>query len=229
MIGPILQDTGASDDLVHEVCNEIANLHTSKPNSASASSSSLSLNSTPVKMLEAPIKMKDMSISGGNSGQGIDWTTPVSRASSVDQERLEKAEKRAKQKLDKRKNDEESAAEVEKVVSQEDQTVLSAGSSMKLDSKSKDIRVLNFDLALPGLKILQNATLTLGFCGRYGLIGRNGIGKTTLMKSIAAKKISIPSHVTVLFVEQEVMGDDTTVLQSVLDADTERREVHFPI
>jgi len=128
--------------------------------------------------------------------------------------------------MEKRKTDEEIAAETVKEVPTEDQTVLSAGSSMKMDSKSKDIR-LNFDVALPGLKILENATLTLASCARYGLVGRNGIGKTTLMKSIANKKINIPSHISVLFVEQEVMGDELTVLQSVLDADSERREVGF--
>jgi len=44
----------------------------------------------------------------------------------------------------------------------------------------------------------------IGYFVRYGLVGRNGIGKTTFMKAVASKKVSIPSHIRILFVEQEV-------------------------
>ena len=43
---------------------------------------------------------------------------------------------------------------------------------------------------------------------------------------LAAGEIKgVPSNCQVLHVEQEVVGDDTTVLQSVLDCDTERNEL----
>jgi len=177
-------------------------------------------------LLDAPVKMSEMSL-GNTVSQTPNWTAPVARASTVDQDRLAKAEQKAKQKLEKKKIEDEAdqGAAGTNSVSIEDQTVLSAGTAMKSDSKSKDIRIVNFDLTLPGLKILENASLSLASCARYGLVGRNGIGKTTLMKSIAGKKVNIPSHISILFVEQEVMGDEITVIQSVLDADIERREL----
>ena len=38
------------------------------------------------------------------------------------------------------------------------------------------------------------------------MVGRNGLGKTTLLRMISEKQLIIPSHVTVLHVEQEVGG-----------------------
>ena len=39
---------------------------------------------------------------------------------------------------------------------------------------------------------------------------------------ISSGQLRIPSHVTVLHVEQEVIGDETPALQSVLEADVIR-------
>lgn len=39
---------------------------------------------------------------------------------------------------------------------------------------------------------------------RYGLVGRNGTGKTTLMRAISGREINLPRGVRVLHVEQEV-------------------------
>uniref|UniRef100_A0A4Y0BFJ0 ABC transporter domain-containing protein n=1 Tax=Anopheles funestus TaxID=62324 RepID=A0A4Y0BFJ0_ANOFN len=39
---------------------------------------------------------------------------------------------------------------------------------------------------------------------------------------ISGKQLQIPSHISVLHVEQEVVGDDTTALESVLEVDTVR-------
>jgi ATP-binding cassette subfamily F protein 3 len=66
-----------------------------------------------------------------------------------------------------------------------------------------------------------------------------GVGKSTLLRHIAMREVPIPAHITILFVEQEVrffsnayptlsyveyqiVGDDTTALDSVLKADVWR-------
>lgn len=63
------------------------------------------------------------------------------------------------------------------------------------------------------------------FGRRYGLVGRNGVGKSTLLRSIASRELRLPSHLSILHVEQEVTGDDTPAIQSVLECDTEREEL----
>jgi len=73
-------------------------------------------------------------------------------------------------------------------------------------------------------ELLYNATLKLAHGHKYGLIGRNGVGKSTLLRAIAEQdgRVPIPKHILMMHVEQEIVGDDTSVLQSVLKADLER-------
>lgn len=73
--------------------------------------------------------------------------------------------------------------------------------------------------------MLQGAELCLASGRRYGLVGRNGLGKTTLLKMLASRSLHVPSHISILHVEQEVAGDDTTALQSVLESDAVREEL----
>lgn len=61
---------------------------------------------------------------------------------------------------------------------------------------------------------------------RAGLIGRNGTGKTTLLRHMAMHTIDgIPKNCQILHVEQEVVGDDTSVLQCILNTDMERTQL----
>lgn len=51
-------------------------------------------------------------------------------------------------------------------------------------------------------------------CGQYGLIGRNGVGKTTLLRHMAAYDIEgFPRHHRVMHVRQEIKPSEKSVLQ----------------
>lgn len=92
--------------------------------------------------------------------------------------------------------------------------------------KSKDIKLENFDLYVgEGQRILSEATLTLAYGRRYGLVGQNGIGKSTLLRALSRRELHIPKHITILHVEQEIRGDETSAIQSVLDADVWRKNL----
>ncbi|CCE91821.1 putative AAA family ATPase GCN20 TDEL_0D02370 [Torulaspora delbrueckii] len=92
--------------------------------------------------------------------------------------------------------------------------------------KSKDIHIDTFDLYVgDGQRILSDAQLTLSFGRRYGLVGQNGIGKSTLLRALAGRELNVPKHISILHVEQELRGDDNTALQSVLDADVWRKQL----
>ena len=67
--------------------------------------------------------------------------------------------------------------------------------------------------------------MNLAWGRRYGLVGRNGLGKTTLLKMLATRRLRVPAHISLLHVEQEVAGDDTPALQSVLESDTVREDL----
>lgn len=55
--------------------------------------------------------------------------------------------------------------------------------------------------------LLQGADLTLAYGRRYGLVGRNGLGKSTLLRMISCGQLRIPSHISILHVEQEVSAN----------------------
>lgn len=88
--------------------------------------------------------------------------------------------------------------------------------------RSRDLLLENFDITLSGKRILTNANLLLAQGRRYGLVGRNGVGKSTLLRSLSARQLAVPATMSILHVEQEVVGDETTALQSVLAADFKR-------
>ena len=89
-----------------------------------------------------------------------------------------------------------------------------------------DIQINNITLIAGGKTLLENAQLRLVRGRKYGLVGRNGIGKTTLINAISRKELEkFPQNVHILQVEQEVQGDDTTVLQHILNCDVEREKL----
>mmetsp|Transcript_21095 Transcript_21095/g.42235 ORF Transcript_21095/g.42235 Transcript_21095/m.42235 type:complete len:755 (+) Transcript_21095:293-2557(+) len=92
------------------------------------------------------------------------------------------------------------------------------------DRNDRDVQVRNVTVSLDnGTPILEDAELKLAYRRRYGLVGKNGVGKTTLLKAIAAMEVEgFPQHLRVLHVRQEVRGSDRSVLATVLTADVER-------
>lgn len=75
----------------------------------------------------------------------------------------------------------ESAASASQMTSKKDSRMETKGGV----NKTQDIRIENFDVAYGDRVLLQAADLTLAFGRRYGLIGRNGLGKTTLLRMIS--------------------------------------------
>eukprot|EP00604_Paraphysomonas_vestita_P001674 CAMPEP_0174822380 /NCGR_PEP_ID=MMETSP1107-20130205/15307_1 /TAXON_ID=36770 /ORGANISM="Paraphysomonas vestita, Strain GFlagA" /LENGTH=618 /DNA_ID=CAMNT_0016041103 /DNA_START=103 /DNA_END=1956 /DNA_ORIENTATION=- len=98
--------------------------------------------------------------------------------------------------------------------------------NLESNSNERDVHVHNFTITYGGKILLEGADLRL-VCGRrYGLVGRNGVGKTTLLKHMANFDIEgFPTHHRVLHVKQEVKTSEDTVLQVVLKADVERNDL----
>ena len=82
---------------------------------------------------------------------------------------------------------------------------------------SRDIKFDSYSLSCFGKELIQNTTLELTYGHRYGLIGSNGSGKTTMMKSIASRDIPIPPHIDIYFLQEGVPATELTALESVLE------------
>uniref|UniRef100_A0A8C4RNJ4 ATP-binding cassette sub-family F member 1 n=1 Tax=Erpetoichthys calabaricus TaxID=27687 RepID=A0A8C4RNJ4_ERPCA len=87
---------------------------------------------------------------------------------------------------------------------------------------ASDIKLERFSISAHGKDLFINADLLIVAGRRYGLVGPNGKGKTTLLKHISNRALNIPPNIDVLLCEQEVVADDTPAVQAVLKADTKR-------
>jgi ATP-binding cassette subfamily F protein 3 len=106
---------------------------------------------------------------------------------------------------------------------------------MRIDGDATGSRLAAIELGpfqLPnpggGADLLDDAVLTLAPGHRYGLIGRNGKGKSTLLKFIASRRVGgLAADVSVHYVTQEVTltdaQEDALPAEVVLQADVERR------
>ncbi|OWM64583.1 ABC transporter F family member 4 [Punica granatum] len=93
------------------------------------------------------------------------------------------------------------------------------------DANVKDITIDNFSVSARGKELLKNASVKISHGKRYGLVGPNGMGKSTLLKLLAWRKIPVPKNIDVLLVEQEVVGDDKSALEAVVSANEELLKV----
>lgn len=96
----------------------------------------------------------------------------------------------------------------------------------KPDPFKADILITNLTLIIGGKTLLEGAQLKLVQGRKYGLVGRNGIGKTTLINAITRREIEkFPQNIHILQVEQEAESDDVAVLDHVLRCDVEREKL----
>ncbi len=150
----------------------------------------------------------------GLAGGAVDLESANVRKveSRVDKKKLEKAERKIQAKQDRKvmKNVEYEAS---RLLDQPDdaqsyEQFYMAVNPLQLGtdqaSKSKDIKVDGVDVSIGGKRILSDTTLTMAFGHRYGLVGQNGIGKSTLLRALSRRELAIPTHISILHVEQEV-------------------------
>jgi ATP-binding cassette subfamily F protein 3 len=191
-----------------------------------------------VRKLEQTIQVssqRNVSSTMGLTSGAVDLEATNTRKveSKVDKKKLEKAERKIRAKQDRKvmKNVEYEAS---RLLDQPDSTQSYEEFFMQVNplqlgadaqSKSKDIKVNSIDVSIGGKRILNDTDLTLAYGRRYGLVGQNGIGKSTLLRALSRREVSIPTHISILHVEQEITGDDTPAIQAVLDADVWRKHL----
>ena len=63
-------------------------------------------------------------------------------------------------------------------------------------------QVHNLTIRAKGKVLLEGTTLTVAAGRRYGLVGPNGKGKSTLLRMVARRQLPVPDALDVLLVEQ---------------------------
>jgi len=229
-IGEVLQemDEDKTEDDIRDICSQVFNIL--KPDSDQAKCVNGHL-----KMLDSSIQLGQLataqeSAEGGGRDEDSIWLkTGEEELRGVDSKKLERAEELLKKKLNKKENSAvkpvankygSREATASQVINKQQVRAEASGTN-----NSKDIVLENFDISYGEKVLIKAATVTLSYGRRYGFVGRNGLGKTTLLRMISEKQLVIPSHLTVLHVEQEVVGDDTPAIQSVLESDVVRESL----
>ena len=60
-------------------------------------------------------------------------------------------------------------------------------------------------------------------CGRrYGLLGPNGCGKSSLLKALGKREVGIPEHIDTYLLDREIEASDLTALEAVMKVDDEK-------
>ncbi|KQI72873.1 glycosyl transferase family 1 [Loktanella sp. 5RATIMAR09] len=90
------------------------------------------------------------------------------------------------------------------------------------------LKISDITYSVEGRTLVEHATVTIPAGHKVGLVGRNGSGKTTLFRVIRGEmvldtgSISIPKGWKIGGVSQEVPGNEVSLINTVLRADTER-------
>jgi len=82
---------------------------------------------------------------------------------------------------------------------------------------SIDVKIDQFSMAVYGKEFISDTKLELNFGRRYGLIGMNGSGKSTMLAAIAAKEIPIPDHIDIWFLDSEAKPEEVSAIQAVVN------------
>ncbi|GIT87249.1 ABC-F family ATP-binding cassette domain-containing protein [Roseobacter sp. OBYS 0001] len=90
------------------------------------------------------------------------------------------------------------------------------------------LRINDISYSIEGRPLFDGASAVIPNGHKVGLVGRNGAGKTTLFKLIRGElsldggDLSLPTRAKIGGVAQEVPSSETSLLNTVLEADTER-------
>ncbi|WP_132294406.1 ATP-binding cassette domain-containing protein [Marinobacterium mangrovicola] len=93
------------------------------------------------------------------------------------------------------------------------------------------IQIQNLSLNRGALPLLEQANLTLHSGWKVGIVGNNGVGKSSLFKLLLgelqpdAGELKLPAGLSIAHMAQEVSATDRTALEYVLDGDARLRQV----
>lgn len=94
-------------------------------------------------------------------------------------------------------------------------------SKKRSNKDCKNFAIEPIHISFGKLVVLENARLTIENGKHYALIGKNGIGKTSLLNAIANRNVPLPVNLNIIYVKQEELATDQTVLNTILSSDNE--------
>ena len=81
---------------------------------------------------------------------------------------------------------------------------------------SKDVKITSVSLVFHGRVLITDSTLELNYGRRYGLLGENGCGKSTILKAIDKREYPIPEAVDIYLLNEGAPPSDLGALEWVV-------------
>eukprot|EP00747_Dinoflagellata_sp_TGD_P183440 gnl/TRDRNA2_/TRDRNA2_38315_c0_seq1.p1 gnl/TRDRNA2_/TRDRNA2_38315_c0~~gnl/TRDRNA2_/TRDRNA2_38315_c0_seq1.p1 ORF type:complete len:612 (-),score=160.23 gnl/TRDRNA2_/TRDRNA2_38315_c0_seq1:601-2436(-) len=83
--------------------------------------------------------------------------------------------------------------------------------------QAMDVKIEQFSMSVYGKEFISDTKLELNFGRRYGLIGANGSGKSTMLAALAAREVPIPEHIDIWYLDTEARPEEISAIQAVVD------------
>eukprot|EP00960_Hanusia_phi_P033256 750370-Hanusia_phi.AAC.3 len=112
-----------------------------------------------------------------------------------------------------------------------------ATAAKKSDAKAANLKAALLDDTLPvvtgnleshegsrdikigrGQVLIQDTSIELNYGRRYGLLGANGVGKTSFLKALAARLVPIPEFHDIFILSEEAKSTNLSALEYVVKA-----------
>lgn len=94
--------------------------------------------------------------------------------------------------------------------------------TLAVHPRSRDVKLENFSITFFGCELLQDSVLELNCGRRYGLLGLNGCGKSSLLSVLGNREVPIPDHIDIFHLTREIPASTKTALECVMEVDEER-------
>ncbi|KAJ2768777.1 ABC transporter ATP-binding protein arb1, partial [Coemansia nantahalensis] len=94
----------------------------------------------------------------------------------------------------------------------------SATGVLTSNEQGRDIHMDSYSLSFHGRMLIENAQVELNYGNRYGLLGDNGCGKSTFLRSIAEGDIELPPHMDTYLLSEEAEPTDLDPIEYVVKA-----------
>ncbi|CAF0726332.1 unnamed protein product [Rotaria sordida] len=86
----------------------------------------------------------------------------------------------------------------------------------------RDVHINQFSVTFHGQEILTDADFEMNCGRRYGLVGLNGSGKSTILAALGNREVPIPEHIDIFYLSREMAPVNKTALECVKEVDHER-------